>query len=371
MERGRPQTNPLSFLEPAPSLEVAYPLEGNTKSQGSHLTLAGQPVGYGLQKPIFLAWTVICVGVIITCLLVSDPAHLDLFYIYYQPIIPILFMFWLWGVAVRIFERNHIRYDVCFSVKDQRYLLFSRQVFQVAGIVTTLVLTNTALFSYHCAVNQLRWAALHPPFMYTSVIAFFLLPVNFIFKEERMFFTSTFGKVVSPFREVSWADFLLADVLTSLSKPLSDAERGMCHLLAGSVMEPHSSDRMCGSASWFIPFGLSLPFAWRLLQCLRVYMDTGNRAQLFNALKYSTAFPVIILSSMNNHVVDEDRWDYFYKPLWLAAAFINSGYSITGMWSGTGTSPSSPIAQAREYGGGYQNPFCVASCSTLACSTST
>ena len=85
--------------------------------------------------------------------------------------------------------------------------------------------------------------------------------------------------------------------------------------------------QMCGSSSWFIPFGLSLPFAWRLLQCLRVYMDTGNRAQLLNALKYSTAFPVIILSSMNNHVVDEDRWDYFYKPLWLAAAFINSGYS--------------------------------------------
>ena len=44
-------------------------------------------------------------------------------------------------------------------------------------------------------------------------------------------------------------------------------------------------------------------------------------------LRYSTAFPVIVLSSMNNHVVDEGRWDYFYKPLWLAAAFINSGYS--------------------------------------------
>lgn len=46
--------------------------------------------------------------------------------------------------------------------------------------------------------------------------------------------------------------------------------------------------QMCGSSSWFIPFGLSLPFAWRLLQCLRVYMDTGNRAQLLNALKYAS-----------------------------------------------------------------------------------
>lgn len=48
--------------------------------------------------------------------------------------------------------------------------------------MTTLVLTNTALFSYHCAIGQLRMASFHPPLVYTSVIAFFLLPANFIFK---------------------------------------------------------------------------------------------------------------------------------------------------------------------------------------------
>ena len=47
-----------------------------------------------------------------------------------------------------------------------------------------------------------------------------------------------------------------------------------------------------------IPLGLCLPYLWRLLQCIRVHSDTGNRAQLFNALKYSTAFPVIVLSSI-------------------------------------------------------------------------
>lgn len=48
----------------------------------------------------------------------------------------------------------------------------------------------------------------------------------------------------------------------------------------------------CSDASFIIPLGLAAPYAWRLVQCIRVYLDTGARPQLFNALKYSTAFPV-------------------------------------------------------------------------------
>lgn len=152
---------------------------------------------------------------------------------------------------------------------------------------------------------------------------------------------------------MSWADFLLADVLTSLAKPLSDCERALCHLLSGPVMLPHSTDQvgcpahllrkqaqvsasmvhdgvafmqMCGSSSWTIPAGLSLPYLWRLCQCLRTWRDTGNTGQAFNALKYSTAFPVIVLSAINFQVSDAD-WNRFWKPIWLAAAFLNSAYS--------------------------------------------
>lgn len=45
-------------------------------------------------------------------------------------------------------------------------------------------------------------------------------------------------RVGTPFREVSWADFLLADVLTSLAKPIADAERAVCHLVTGPAMDP-------------------------------------------------------------------------------------------------------------------------------------
>ena len=48
--------------------------------------------------------------------------------------------------------------------------------------------------------------------------------------------------------------------------------------------------------------------------------------QVFNAIKYSTAFPVIIFSAMKYQVTPE-AWKGLYKPLWLGAALLNSSYS--------------------------------------------
>ena len=59
-----------------------------------------------------------------------------------------------------------------------------------------------------------------------------------LLQDTRMFFAQTLLRVATPVREVSWADFLLADVLTSLSKALSDLERASCHLLTGPIMAP-------------------------------------------------------------------------------------------------------------------------------------
>ena len=60
-----------------------------------------------------------------------------------------------------------------------------------------------------------------------------------------MFFAQTLLRVATPVREVSWADFLLADVLTSLSKALSDLERASCHLLVGPIMSPQGPGQVC------------------------------------------------------------------------------------------------------------------------------
>jgi uncharacterized integral membrane protein len=256
---------------------------------------------------------------------ITTAQHAELFYVYYQPFAPFIVMLWLWAVNVWYFEKHHIRYDVCFSGEEQKHLLPSSAIFDIANVLSTVVLGSASVFLFTCIQGQLETAALQPPMIYSAMLIILLLPFTILYQDTRRFFATTAWRVMTPIRGVTWADFLLADIITSLAKGISDVERAVCLMASGSVMSPAAD--VCDDASWVIPAGLALPYLWRLLQCLRVHADTGAKPQLWNALKYFTAFPVIVLSAIKYHV-EIDVWRGFYKPLWLVAAMINSGFSF-------------------------------------------
>ncbi|TXG55329.1 hypothetical protein EZV62_020585 [Acer yangbiense] len=130
-------------------------------------------------------------------------------------------------------------------------------------------------------------------------------------------------------KAISFSDFFLADILTSMAKVFSDLERSVCRMVHRQVatIAWFEADSVCGSHSIAIPLVLVLPYLFRFFQCLRQYKDTGEKTTLFNALKYSTAVPVIFLSALKYHVFP-DRWTNFYRPLWLLSAVLNSLYSF-------------------------------------------
>ena len=139
-----------------------------------------------------------------------------------------------------------------------------------------------------------------------------------------------------------FGDILLADVLTSYSKVLGDLFVGLCMTFS----RQHSTSRPnrgCGGA-YVVPFLISVPFIMRLRQCLIEYVrvrkglaagELDERTagwggqHLANALKYSTAFPVTILSALlrggsGKLAAGETglfRW-------WMVAVFVNSFYSF-------------------------------------------
>ena len=84
-----------------------------------------------MQKPVFGLWIGTCTAIIVTSLRASDDAYNELFHIYYQPLIVMMAMLWFWGIAVRVFELMAVRYEACFSTHEQKFLLSSRQVYQV------------------------------------------------------------------------------------------------------------------------------------------------------------------------------------------------------------------------------------------------
>jgi hypothetical protein len=57
------------------------------------------------------------------------------------------------------------------------------------------------------------------------------------------------------------------------------------------------------------------------MQCLRVYRDTREPKNLWNALKYSTAFPLVYAGHLRRH-----QPSAAHDQLFLAAAVIQSSY---------------------------------------------
>jgi len=68
---------------------------------------------------------------------------------------------------------------------------------------------------------------------------------------------------------------------------------------------------------------LALPFWWRFMQCLKVYSTTFEVKNLWNALKYSTAFPLVYAGYLRRHEPSE-----FHDHCFIAAAVVQSTYCL-------------------------------------------
>lgn len=176
-------------------------------------------------------------------------------------------------------------------------------------------------------------ALLVPCFLYISLLLLVVCPVNICYKDARIFFAKTLVRAICPIQNVTFADFILADILTSLAKAMAETQLALCLLVSGEaipgLIESTLSDPIgtCGRGSWHVNFVLALPYICRLAQCIIVYWTVGDTNQLFNALKYSTAIPVIIFSYIQYHTGDGASFEMWWT-LWLLASTVNTLYSF-------------------------------------------
>jgi len=159
----------------------------------------------------------------------------------------------------------------------------------------------------------LSWQILPQTYLIFLAVLF-ALPFQQLSKSGRYKFLSTLTRVsvggISEAQDGKFGDTLLADVLTSYAKVLGDLFVSVCMLLSGgySTAKP---DRNCGG-NLFVPLVIAIPSLIRLRQCLIEFgrarasrheagattaIGWGGQ-HLANALKYSSAFPVIILSAL-------------------------------------------------------------------------
>ncbi|CAA6657777.1 unnamed protein product [Spirodela intermedia] len=248
-------------------------------------------------------------------------------FLYYNPLLLITFMVWLWGVNLWVFAQSSVNYAKIFDL-DHTHLTHL-EIWKCATWMTIVVPTSMTAYIYLYSHGEVSLAASQPVILYAAVLMILIFPFDIFHLSSRYYFIRTLWRIALPLQAITFSDFFLADILTSMSKVLSDLERSVCRMVNKQVatIAWFEADSICGSHAVAIPLVLVLPYLFRLFQCLRQYRDTKEKTCLFNALKYSTAVPVIGLSALKYHVFAE-RWASFYRPLWLLSSVVNSLYSF-------------------------------------------
>ncbi|KAK3040105.1 hypothetical protein RJ639_027831 [Escallonia herrerae] len=254
-------------------------------------------------------------------------------FLYFNPLLLVTMMVWLWGVNLWVFSQANVNYAKIFDL-DQNHLTY-REIWKCATWMTIIVPTSMTAYLYLYSHGEVSLAASQPVLLYAAVAMALIFPFDIFYLSSRYFLLRTLWRIVFPLQAsyslsaITFADFFVADILTSMSKVFSDLERSVCRMVHRQVatIAWFEADSVCGSHAIAIPIVLVLPYIFRLLQCLRQYKDTGERTTLLNALKYSTAVPVIFLSALKYHVFP-DSWTSIYRPLWLVSSFLNSSYSF-------------------------------------------
>ena len=73
-------------------------------------------------RGVFIVHFLLAVIFIPLAFSMSGPAVAAIF-IFYQPIVVLLTMLWLWTVVIWFFERKSIKYSVCFMSDHHRHLM--------------------------------------------------------------------------------------------------------------------------------------------------------------------------------------------------------------------------------------------------------
>jgi hypothetical protein len=248
-----------------------------------------------------------------------------------------------------------------------------KPVYSIAIILTSVTIISLTMFwtfTSGDASAVLSYEIL-PLSCFASAFFLALCPFNIVYRDERFRFLRVLQRVMVGGLDVEgkFGDIMLADVLTSYAKVLGDLWVTGCMFLGG-VSPAGKPDRACGGAL-AVPFVIryfffssvflklsSLPYIIRLRQCLIEFSRSrGTGIQhIGNALKYASAFPVILLSALQRTYISpvEDRlpdkvWfgESMLFRLWYVPLkdSLTQGFSLSssipctlsgGMWSWIG-----------------------------------
>ncbi|KAI4093816.1 MAG: hypothetical protein L6R37_007338 [Teloschistes peruensis] len=255
---------------------------------------------------------------------------------------------WAWGVNLHYLYLLKIDVPtlIKYPTRSSSPLPHHQRTYALATTIALPLILSLLFFwtlTRGRASYVLAWDIIPQSYLFLLFLAF-LIPYKRLSPNGRYRFLTTLKRIsiggIAETQDGKFGDILLADVLTSYAKVLGDFFVSLCMFFTAGRSSTDKPDRGCGG-QYIVPIIISIPSLIRLRQCLIEYMRVRNNPQpmsgqgwggqhLANALKYSSAFPVIILSALQRgydpNKIGLSETGLF--RLWLFSVFLNSLYSF-------------------------------------------
>ncbi|KAI5966543.1 SYG1 [Candida pseudojiufengensis] len=234
-------------------------------------------------------------------------------------------MFLLFGINLAIFEKYRINYKFIFEFNMATALNYKQ--YWVIPCFAFGLLSLLAWFSFNNFWPHKFPGRDWPWIFFGVLLVIFLWPGNIFYGSSRRWLQFAILRLIlSGLYPVEFRDFFLGDIVCSLTYTMGNLPFFFClfanHWVGTLPGQDESRNKCTSSRSHLMGFFSALPSVWRLLQCIRRYMDTGDWfPHLANMLKYSVS--TVYYMTLSLYRIDGVVRN---KVAFIVFAFINSIY---------------------------------------------
>ncbi|KAH7444428.1 hypothetical protein KP509_02G078100 [Ceratopteris richardii] len=225
---------------------------------------------------------------------------------------------YIYGFNVFIWQRVHINYAVILKFTPGKRVGFC-DILLLSTALTTIMLGGMVMQLVFNS-STANTSCLPLTLMLVLFCLLLILPLDICCKSMRFAFLRHLWHIIcSPLYQVAFADFFLADQLTSQITAFQNFAWILCYYICRHLKFKNSlacKENLIFEN--FLYFVSVLPYWWRLMQCLRSWMDIGDPLHLMNAGKYLSALVAVVTKVSYKHYASRQ---------WLIIFIISSTFA--------------------------------------------